>query len=95
MITEANYRGIKTDKNEANIDALEALCGDIWGTDKPFWANSKGPHLSRINITHRANLYRKDPDYYAEFYQDTKNENNKPCCDKCLYYWVTHATRSV
>ena len=95
MITEANSRGIKTDKNEANIDALEALCGAIWGTDKPFWANSTGPHLKRINITHRANLYRKDPDYYAEFYHDTKNKNNKPCCDKCLYYWVTHATRSV
>ena len=95
MIVEAKNRGLKTDKNEANIDALEALCSDVWGTEKPFWANSEGPHLDRINITHRANLYRKDPIYYAEFYQDTKNKNNKPCCDKCLYYWVTHATRSV
>ena len=95
MISEAKSRGIKTDKNEANIDALEDLCGPIWGTNKPFWANSSGPHLNRINITHRANLYRKDRIYYAKFYRDIDSEYNKPCCDKCLYYWVTHATRSV
>lgn len=95
MILEAKFRGIKTDKNEANLDDLEALCGDIWGVEEPFWANSGDKHIDRITITHRANLYRKDPEYYAEFYQDTKNENNKPCCDKCLYYWVTHATRSI
>jgi hypothetical protein len=95
MIKEATGRGIKTDKNEANIDSLETLCGDIWGTEKPFWADASGPHLKRINMTHRANLYRKDPIYYAEFYQDTKSHSNKPCCDKCLYYWVTHATRQV
>ena len=93
MILEAKSRGIKTEKNEANIDALEALCGPIWGTNKPFWASPSGPHLSRINITHRANLYRKDPEYYAEFYHDTKSESNKPCCDKCLYYWATHAVK--
>ena len=95
MIKEAKARGIKTDKNESNIDALEAICGKIWGTQKPFWATSSSPHINRINITHRANLYRKDPIYYAEFYKDTTSEYNKPCCDKCLYYWVTHATRSV
>jgi hypothetical protein len=93
MISEAKTRGIKTDKNEANIDALEALCGPIWGTEKPFWANPSGPHLDRINITHRSNLYRKDPEFYAQFYVDTKNKHNKPCCDKCLYYWVTHVIR--
>ena len=95
MIKEAKARGIKTDKNESNIDALEAICGEIWGTQKPFWATVSSPHINRINITHRANLYRKDPIYYAEFYRDTMSEYNKPCCDKCLYYWVTHATRSV
>jgi hypothetical protein len=72
MIKEAKARGIRTDKNEANIEALEA-----------------------VNITHRANLYRKDPIYYAEFYMDTKNEYNRPCCDKCLYYWATHIEKSL
>ena len=95
MIKEAKARGIRTEKNESNIDALEAICGEIWGTQKPFWATASSPHINRINITHRANLYRKDPIYYAEFYRDTTSEYNKPCCDKCLYYWVTHATRSV
>lgn len=95
MIKEAKARGIRTEKNESNIDALEAICGEIWGTQKPFWAIGSNPHIDRINITHRANLYRKDPIYYAEFYKDTASKYNKPCCDKCLYYWVTHATRSV
>jgi hypothetical protein len=93
MIKEAKVRGIKTDKNEANIEALEALSGQIWGISKPFWQGSI--HINRVNVTHRANLYRKDPIYYAEFYQDTLSKYNKPCCDKCLYYWITHATRTV
>ena len=93
MIKEATRRGLEADNNEASIDSLEAFYDDMRGTEKPFWADAHGPHLKRINITHRANLYRKDPIYYAEFYQDTKSESNKPCCDKCLYYWVTHATR--
>ena len=83
MVKEASLRGIKTDKNEANIEALEAVSGHLWGTDKPVW--SKASHVNRVNITHRANLYRKDYIYYAEFYKDTKSEYNKPCCDKCLY----------
>jgi hypothetical protein len=93
MIKEAKARGIRTDKNEANIEALEAVCGQIWGTGKPVW--NKPSHINRVNITHRANLYRKDPIYYAEFYMDTKNEYNRPCCDKCLYYWATHIEKSL
>lgn len=92
MIKEARLRGIKTDGNEANIEALEAVSGHLWGTDKPVW--SKPSHVNRVNITHRANLYRKDPIHYAEFYNDTMSEYNKPCCDKCLYYWVTHAIKN-
>jgi hypothetical protein len=95
MIKEAKARGIKTDKNESNIDALEAICGADLGYSEASLAMASSPHINRINITHRANLYRKDPMYYAEFYIDTMSEYNKPCCDKCLYYWVTHATRSV
>jgi hypothetical protein len=91
MIKEASLRGIKTDKNEANIEALKAVSGHLWGTDKPVW--SKASHVNRVNITHRANLYRKDYIYYAEFYKDTQSEYNKPCCDKCLYYWTTHVIR--
>jgi len=91
MIKEAKVRGIRTDKNESNIEALEAVCGQIWGTNKPVW--SEASHVNRVNITHRTNLYRKDHIYYAEFYMDTKSKHNKPCCNKCLYYWATHAIR--
>lgn len=92
MIKEARHRGIRTDKNEANIEALEAISGHLWGTDKPVW--SKASHIDRVNITHRANLYRKDPIYYSIFFTDIKSINNKPCCEKCLYYWATHAVRN-
>jgi len=92
MIKEARLRGIRTDGNEANLDALEAVSGHLWGTEKPVWSESY--HINRVNITHRANLYRKDRIYYAEFYKDTKSEENKSCCDKCLYYWTTHAIRN-
>jgi len=92
MIKEARLRGIRTDGNEANLDALEAVSGHLWGIQKPVW--SQASHVNRVNITHRANLYRKDHIYYAEFYKDTQSEYNKPCCDKCLYYWTTHATRN-
>lgn len=92
MIKEARLRGIRTDKNEANIEALEAITGHLWGNGKPVWSESF--HVNRVTITHRTNLYRKDPIYYAKFYQDIKNKNNKPCCDKCLYYWATHAIRN-
>jgi len=91
MIKEARLRGIRTDGNEANLDALEAVSGHLWGTDRPLWSTVS--HVNRVNITHRANLYRKDPIYYFMFYTDTKNINNKPCCEKCLYYWATHVIR--
>ena len=91
MIKEARLRGIRTDGNETNLDALEVVSGHLWGTGKPVW--SQVSHVNRVNITHRANLYRKDHIYYAEFYKDTQSKYNKPCCDKCLYYWTTHAIR--
>ena len=91
MIKEARLRGIRTDGNESNIEALEVVSGHLWGNNDPVW--SIEPHINRVNITHRANLYRKDPTYYSIFYSDTKSSDNKPCCEKCLYYWATHVIR--
>jgi len=89
MVYEANFRGIKTDKNVSNLNDLKKRFGKNWKNATPFWIENED-QLLRVTTTHRANLYRKDPEIYAEFYIDTKSEFNKPCCDKCLYYWATH-----
>jgi len=89
MVDEAKARGIKTDKNEENLWNLHAERFPDWGTDKPLWWNNKSV-VKRITTTHKANLYKKDPLYYWGFMDAVSNKNNKPCCEKCQYYWVTH-----
>lgn len=93
MIEEAKKRGIKIDKNKNNIDNLESKFSDRWGTDKPKWFNQTV--YKRIMTTHRANLYRKDPIYYAHYASAVNSELNKPCCDKCQYFWVTHEEKNA
>ncbi len=56
-----------------------------WGNATPFWMQNQ-EQLKRVLDSHKANLYRKDPLYYAEY----RNSVAKPCCDRCLYYWPTH-----
>ena len=88
MVKEAKIRGIKVDKNLSNLEELKAKYGSTWGEGKPDWLT--GDKISRIIATHRANLYLKDPEYYADWYQYLDNKWNKPCCDGCKYFWVTH-----
>jgi hypothetical protein len=87
MVYEANFRGIKTDKNVLNLNDLKSKFSRLWGKDKPIW--QKPEHLSRLVESHKANLYRKDSVIYSEF----KSYTAKPCCDKCLYYWPTHTLK--
>ena len=91
MVDEAKRRGIKTDKNESNIEALRKDFWDLWGSEVPSWFQKE--HLDKIMITHRANLYKKDPEFYIEFRNAVNDPNNKPCCPTCNYFWVTHLDR--
>lgn len=93
MINEAQNRGIKIDKNLANINNLESRFSANWGEQMPKWFG--GEEHDRIMVTHRANLYRKDPVYYAHYASSVNNKLNKPCCEGCQYYWVTHKERNV
>lgn len=92
-ITLASMRGIKTDKNAENIAALTKLAVLSWGDDEPMWRVNPTT-IKRVNATHKANLYRKDPEYYAEYASAVNDEYNQPCCDTCQYYWPTHPLRS-
>jgi hypothetical protein len=89
MVKEAKHRGIKTENNEANLNVLYKQFGKTWGSKTPDWYLDK-EKLNRVIATHRANLYLKDPEYYVEFAQEINNPYNKPCCDGCKYFWVTH-----
>jgi hypothetical protein len=92
MISEANLRGIKTNKNVENINALKTKYGHFWGDSMPKWFTSE--EINRIIATHRARLYIKDPIYYVEFAKYVDNKWNQPCCEGCNYYWPTHAGRN-
>lgn len=91
MIFEANTRGIKTDKNLENLRNLWASASGYWGDDYPEWYNDD-VKMKRLTTSHKANLYRKDPEYYFEFYPAVAK--HQPCCPgrkvPCNYYWVTH-----
>lgn len=89
MIREANKRGIKTDKNKANLVELFMLNSADWGHDNPIWYDND-IELARVTATHKFNLYRKDPIYYSDFHTAIHNSSNEPCCEKCNYYWPTH-----
>jgi hypothetical protein len=92
MIIEAKLRGIKTDKNESNIQNLSNKVGKNWNTSMPDWFNDDLTSM-RIVTTHRANLFNKDPIYYSRFQYATNSLYNVSCCPNCKYYWVTHTKK--
>lgn len=82
---ECVTRGIKADKN---WDVIQSMHDNNWhrgdnAVMPPWWGNE------RIHASHRHNLYVKDPEYYSSF----GNETNRPCCDKCNYFWPTHTEK--
>lgn len=91
MIWEASKRGIKTNTNEANIRELWRYNADNWGDGYPEWYEDD-IKMKRLTTSHQANLYRKDPEFYFEFYPAVAK--HQPCCPgrkvPCNYYWVTH-----
>ena len=88
-IVLAQMRGIKTDKNDENFKTLAKIAALGWEDNTPIWAKNPTT-IKRVNATHKANLYRKDPIYYAEFADAVNDPYNEPCCDRCQYYWPTH-----
>jgi hypothetical protein len=88
MVGQARIRGIKVDKNMSNLIDLRATTIRNWGNGMPKWYRTE---IDRITESHRANLYRKDPEFYDAF----RNDMAEPCCDKCQYYWPTHEERNA
>jgi hypothetical protein len=60
----------------------------------PFTGNQYDTiKVMRLTTTHKANLFDKDPLYYAKFGYAKHSLYNHPCCNTCKYYWVTHEER--
>lgn len=91
MLFEASSRGIKTDTNEKNLRSVWRSESQYWGDGLPDWF-SNDIIMRRVTTTHKFNLFRKDPGYYKDFWVAEASIDNKPCCDRCNYYWVTHVT---
>jgi hypothetical protein len=91
MLREAANRGIKTDTNEKNLRALWRDEVNYWGSEDPDWYTDEIV-MERLTTTHKANLYKKDPVFYFDFFSSVAESN--PCCpdrkEPCKYYWVAH-----
>ena len=87
---ECVRRGIKTDKNWTEIERLHEW---NWhrgsGLTIPAWMRDPTA-ANKIETTHRANLFIKDPIHYADFEYAVKKYRDMVCCDRCNYYWYTH-----
>lgn len=94
MMYEADFRGIKTINNRNNIKELEKQYAKSWGSNEPAWMKDNDT-INRVTTTHKANLYAKDPIYYAEYQWATNDPMNKPCCPKCSYFWPTHPLKKA
>lgn len=87
---ECEVRGIKTDKNWAEIERMHKF-NYHRGPNLliPAWMRNPDS-ANKIETTHRANLFLKDPAYYADFEYAVKKYRSMVCCDTCNYYWYTH-----
>ena len=96
MLREAANRGIKTDTNEKNLRSLWREEVNNWGGEHPEWLNDD-ILVERLTTTHKANLYKKDPVYYFDFFSSVAESN--PCCpdrkEPCKYYWIAHDQKFV
>lgn len=100
IYNECNNRGIKTDKNWAAIQEMYNSISFQYNTSPnvltPWWMTD-AEMLLRIIQTHRANLYKKDPEYYYEYEINAKlydeMRDRLVCCDKCNYCWASHIAK--
>jgi hypothetical protein len=82
IMEECLFRGISTEKNWNAITEMHESNWDRGGNVlMPEWWGDE-----RIHKSHRNNLYKKDPEWYHMFVNDSRVS----CCEKCNYFWPTH-----
>jgi hypothetical protein len=95
IMTECDLRGIKWDKNWANICDLfhnnPQLADNLI---LPDWYVDNSARR-RVLMTHRRNLWWKDHDYYEQYMADARMVDSEPvvwvcCTTHAPYYYPTH-----
>ena len=94
MVAEGEKRGIRVENNVNNLVALAQANASRWGDGLPAWFNDT-PTVAKVLATHKANLYLKDPIFYWFFADAINDDDNKPCCERCSYFWVTHVKENT
>ena len=95
---ECVYRGIAVDANWQAIEELMRMGSYNFGPNlvEPWWYADQ-EMLLRIIQTHRANLYKKDPEYYYDYAINAKMydkmRDKLVCCPKCNYCWASHIAK--
>jgi hypothetical protein len=95
---ECVHRGISVDANWQAIKELMRRGSYNFGPNlvEPWWYADR-EMLLRIIQTHRANLYKKDPEYYYDYIVNAnmydKMRDKLVCCPKCNYCWATHIAK--
>jgi hypothetical protein len=86
ICTEWMRRGYKDTVLESSKELVQRHQVPL-RSSKPEWVDNPA-----LTITHRANLYLKDPLHYVKFEDETKEYMDYVCCpDKCKYWWYTHS----
>lgn len=82
---ECVRRGIQTKKNWEAIEEMHEWNWNRGGNVvmPPWWRDE------RVHLSHRQNLYAKDPIAYYHFHESASQPKSH-CCDKCNYFWPTH-----
>lgn len=81
---ELQKRRVKTSENWGYLLYLQDSFE--FGIETPTWFT-----VVNVPMTHRANLYRKDPEHYALF-KPNPRWREFVCGEGCDYYWPTHIT---
>jgi hypothetical protein len=95
---ECVKRGISTEKNWQAIEELMRKGKYNFSPNEinPWWLTDPSMAV-RITQSHRANLYKKDPEYYYDFAINAKlfdeMRHRVVCCDKCNYCWPSHVAK--
>lgn len=100
-VGELTKRGTPTEKNfDAAVKFYLMLGPEIRPFLYPEWYRD-GQTFLKISMTHRASLYKKNPEHYAQFAGESSEVDLDPgawmCCPvgtHAVYYYPTHVKES-
>lgn len=77
-------------RDRGYVDNVEPALRDEFDAGYSFDLDIPPFVTERLVISHRGNLYMKDPIHYKSFAMDALELESVACCPQCNYYWPTH-----